>query len=466
MPDRRPNVVFMLADNLGYGDVGCFGSAGEQRGMPTPNIDRLADGGLRLNQFLVEAACTPSRAALLTGRYSIRTGLSLITVPGGHELGPDEFTLGDLFKRAGYRTSYYGKWHLGASTETEPQYHGFDEWRFGFYGSSDGTLYGDNISRTHGPAAAARAQHDPGPRGRRTAHAVEELHPYDLAYRRRIDNEMTDRRGRLHHAQRRVRDAVLLVHGDHPPALPEPAVRRVRRRVADRQLRRLHHGARPQRRPGPRRGRRRRDRARTRSWCSSPTTVRRRPARSPTRCTWPPRGRGAASSATLGRARSAPSGCCAGPGTSPRACLSRWSRSWTCCRPSPRCSDADLPDDRPIDGVDQSPHLFDGQQQSDRDHLLTFIGGAPRRGPLEPVADLHRQLPPLLDNPSLGGYLGHSNPTAGYPMAFNIEADPREQRNSMAENGWVIDPFFEAVGAYRASLKDHPNPPAANLTNF
>lgn len=60
MADRRPNVVFMLADNLGYGDVGCFGSAGEQRGMPTPNIDRLAEGGLRLNQFLVEAACTPS----------------------------------------------------------------------------------------------------------------------------------------------------------------------------------------------------------------------------------------------------------------------------------------------------------------------------------------------------------------------------------------------------------------------
>ena len=73
------------------------GRRGEQRGMPTPNIDRLAEGGLRLNQFLVEAACTPSRAALLTGRYSIRSGLSLITVPGGHELGSDEFTLGDLF---------------------------------------------------------------------------------------------------------------------------------------------------------------------------------------------------------------------------------------------------------------------------------------------------------------------------------------------------------------------------------
>ena len=125
---KRPNVVFMLADNLGYGDVGCFGSAGEQRGMPTrtssvsPTVGS-AQPVSRGGGVHAVASCAVDRA------LSIRTGLSLITVPGGHELGADEFTLGDLFKRAGYRTIYYGKWHLGASTETEPQYHGFDEWR-------------------------------------------------------------------------------------------------------------------------------------------------------------------------------------------------------------------------------------------------------------------------------------------------------------------------------------------------
>ena len=191
MARSAPNVVFLLADNLGYGDVGCFGSAGAQRGMPTPNIDALAASGRRLNQFLVEPACTPSRAALLTGRYSIRVGLSLITFPGSNELGADEYTLGDLFKSNGYQTAYFGKWHLGATTETEPQYHGFDEWRFGFYGSSDGTLYGDNISRTHGPAAVLTAniikiREADAPRTPST-----ELHDYDLAYRRNIDNDMT-----------------------------------------------------------------------------------------------------------------------------------------------------------------------------------------------------------------------------------------------------------------------------------
>ena len=77
----RPNVVLMLADNLGYGDVGVYG-AGEVRGMPTPNIDRLAGEGLRFTQFLVEPGCTPSRAGLMTGRYSIRVGLSKIILRG------------------------------------------------------------------------------------------------------------------------------------------------------------------------------------------------------------------------------------------------------------------------------------------------------------------------------------------------------------------------------------------------
>ena len=71
---ERPNVVFILADNVGYGDLGPYGG-GELRGAPTPRIDEFAREGLRLTQFLVEPACTPSRAALMTGQYSIRNGL-------------------------------------------------------------------------------------------------------------------------------------------------------------------------------------------------------------------------------------------------------------------------------------------------------------------------------------------------------------------------------------------------------
>jgi arylsulfatase A-like enzyme len=77
----KPNILFILADNTGYGDIGVYGG-GELRGAPTPRLDRLAAEGLRLTQFLVEPACTPSRAALITGRYSIRSGLSLVAVEG------------------------------------------------------------------------------------------------------------------------------------------------------------------------------------------------------------------------------------------------------------------------------------------------------------------------------------------------------------------------------------------------
>src|SRR5207245_7302579 len=78
---QKPNILFILADNTGYGDIGAYGG-GELRGAPTPRIDQLAAEGLRLTQFLVEPACTPSRAALMTARYSIRSGLSLVAVEG------------------------------------------------------------------------------------------------------------------------------------------------------------------------------------------------------------------------------------------------------------------------------------------------------------------------------------------------------------------------------------------------
>jgi Sulfatase len=96
-PATKPNVVFILADNVGYGDLGPYGG-GELRGAPTPRIDQLAKEGLRLTQYLVEPACTPSRAALMTGRYSIREGLSLIIVPGTDStLSAHAYTMGDMF---------------------------------------------------------------------------------------------------------------------------------------------------------------------------------------------------------------------------------------------------------------------------------------------------------------------------------------------------------------------------------
>ena len=104
-PPPKPNILFILADNTGYGDLGVYGG-GELRGAPTPRIDRLAAEGLRLTQFLVEPACTPSRAALMTGRYSIRSGLSLVAVEGtAISLSAGEIAMAEMLREAGYATA-------------------------------------------------------------------------------------------------------------------------------------------------------------------------------------------------------------------------------------------------------------------------------------------------------------------------------------------------------------------------
>src|SRR5215213_4852879 len=128
--EQKPNILFILADNIGYGDIGAYGG-GELRGAPTPRIDQLATESLRLTQFLVEPGCTPSRAALMTGRYSIRSGLSLVAVEGTDiSLPAREITMAEMLRDAGYSTAIFGKWHLGSEPHSQPQNQGFDE----FYG--------------------------------------------------------------------------------------------------------------------------------------------------------------------------------------------------------------------------------------------------------------------------------------------------------------------------------------------
>jgi len=106
----RPNIIFIMADDLGNADLGYRG--GEIR---TPNIDALAKGGVRLESFYGEPVCTPSRAALMTGRYPMRHGLQTLVIFPSHTYGlpTDERTLPQALREAGYKTLMTGKWHLG-----------------------------------------------------------------------------------------------------------------------------------------------------------------------------------------------------------------------------------------------------------------------------------------------------------------------------------------------------------------
>ncbi len=125
---ERPNIVFFHVDNLGMGELGCYGG-GILRGADTERIDRFASEGLKLSHYVVEPQCTPTRSALMTGRYPIRSGNHTIAL-GGNAGGlvAWEQTLGDILSEAGYATACYGKWHIGAEDGRWPTDHGFDEW--------------------------------------------------------------------------------------------------------------------------------------------------------------------------------------------------------------------------------------------------------------------------------------------------------------------------------------------------
>jgi arylsulfatase len=126
--DQKPNIVFFFWDNFGWGELGCYGG-GVLRGAPTPRIDALAGEGLQLLNHNVEAQCTPSRSALLTGRHAIRSGTQTIPIAGGPDgMTQWEVTIAQALSDAGYATGMWGKWHLGSDPEQRsPVDFGFDE---------------------------------------------------------------------------------------------------------------------------------------------------------------------------------------------------------------------------------------------------------------------------------------------------------------------------------------------------
>lgn len=182
----RPNIVFLMADNLGYGEPGCYGG-GILRGAATPRIDRLAGEGLRLLNFNVEAQCTPSRSALLTGRFAMRSGTMRVPRGGApYGLTQWEITLAELLSAQGYATAHFGKWHLGDSEGRYPNNQGFDEW----YGIPNSTSVSPWTSATGFDPAVAPVPHVlEGRKGEKTR----EREVYDLRMRRLIDTEITRR---------------------------------------------------------------------------------------------------------------------------------------------------------------------------------------------------------------------------------------------------------------------------------
>ncbi len=471
---QKPNVVFILADNVGYGDLGPYGG-GELRGAPTPRIDQLAREGLRLTHFLVEPACTPSRAALMTGQYSIRSGLSLIIIAGSpNTLSKNAFTMGQLFKGAGYATAIFGKWHLGAEPQSLPTAHGFDE----FYGippdiSWDSCTYVDTIMLTHSIPAPLDVLLEKGP------HIVEgvaggelrKVKPFTREVRAEIDTELVAKSIDFMKRQKAAGKPFFLYlpfSMGHAPNLPSKQFAGKSRigQYGDKMMEGDYHvgqildalkeiGVDDN----------------TLLVFASDNGPCGEAVREFGNQGTPDMGNAGPFRGELGEATE---------GAIRTFCFVRWPGKVKAGTTSnamfsimdfmptfAQISGAKMPTDRPIDGVDQTDVLLGKSETGKRESLLTFIGADMVAARWKQwrvyFTDVH---PTGIGPQRQPGMFSNSAPMAGYPKAFNIEMDPHEDLVVSGLFPWAAEPALEEVKKYLESLRKYPNPPASNLTKF
>jgi arylsulfatase len=211
---QKPNVVYILVDNWGWGDISLQGST-----TPTPRIDRFAAEGTRFTNFNVQNQCTPTRSAIMTGRLPIRSGTQKVPAPGEPQgMAPWEYTIAELVSDAGYSTAMYGKWHLRDIDGRLPNDQGFDEW----YGTKESAM---EASYTSTPQFDPKVFPIPhiwaGKKGEKSA----KVKPFDLNSRAVLDREIVEKTSTYIRSQAKsgrrffVYTALTQLH---PPFLPHP----------------------------------------------------------------------------------------------------------------------------------------------------------------------------------------------------------------------------------------------------
>ena len=213
----KPNVVLIVMDNLGWGEIGAYGG-GVLRGAETPRLDQLAAEGMQFLNFNVETQCTPSRSALMTGRHPIRSGTTKVVWGQLYGMTQWEVTIAELLADEGYATGMFGKWHLGEVAGRFPTDQGFDEW-YGIANTTDESTY------TEGFQFDAEVVEAPYILSSTKGGTPKEVKVYDRKARAKIDAELTDRAIRF--MRRSVKDgkpffAYVPYTQVHLPTIPHP----------------------------------------------------------------------------------------------------------------------------------------------------------------------------------------------------------------------------------------------------
>jgi len=216
-PSEKPNVIVMMVDNLGWGELGSYGG-GELRGAATPRLDSLAKEGMQLQNFNVEPQCTPTRSAFMTGRRPIRSGTTKVVWGMLYGLTNWEITIAELMSEAGYATGMFGKWHIGDVPGRFPSDQGFDEW-YGVANTTDESEYSSQFQ--YDPEVGTK----PFIVEARKGEVPRDVKPYNLQSRREIDAELNKQA--IDFMERSVKKnkpffAFIPYTQPHLPTLPHP----------------------------------------------------------------------------------------------------------------------------------------------------------------------------------------------------------------------------------------------------
>ncbi len=450
----KPNIVFMLVDNFGYGDLGSYG--GELRGAPTPALDRFAAEGFRLTNFNVESECTPTRSALLTGRMPIRSGTSAVDLMGGMQgFTPWEYTIAELLADEGYVSAAYGKWHLGDIEGRFPTDQGFDEW-YGFPHSSNAPLrelqpgYDADIV---GPEFIYE-----GKKGEKSR----KVGIFDMKMRRLMDREITDRAVKFINRNAKTDKPFFLYIPfslPHSPPLPHPDFDHKGRSDYQNALTEVDHNA------------GRVIAAVDKAGISDDTIVifasdngpetlsgigiqyGGQSDSGPFRGEFPSAWEGAIRVPAIirwpGRTR---------PGRVSNEIVSILDFYSTFAQVA-GASDK-VPSDRPIDSIDQTKFFFGKQEASNREHVMIFHGKD-----LLAVKWRNYKVHWQVNMPSNGGPIASAGQgvLTGFrqklavPFVFDVENDPKELWNINGSNNWLSPLVGGIVREYAISTKKFPN---------
>lgn len=439
MKSSRPkNIVLILADNLGWGELGCYGG-GALRGAPTPRIDALAEQGMKFLNFNVESDCVPTRSALMTGRHPIRTG-AVQSVPAGLPQGihPWEQTLPQLLKAAGYVTGMFGKWHLGDRNGRFPHQRGFDEW-YGIPRTTNETMF--TSSPGFDPGVVDIPYVMEGIAGK----PAKDVAIYDLAKRRLIDSELTEKTidfmRRQNAADQPFFAYVPLTHL-HFPTLPHPdfAGRSAVGDFADSMMEMDHRVGQlldavdalgigddtlfifasdngPEfRRPW---------RGTAGPWTGTYHTAMEGGLRVPLIVRWPGR---------------------VAPGQVTDEIIHVTDLFTTLVV----AGGGNVPTDRPIDGVNQLAWWTGSNEKSAREGFLFYI-----KNELRAAKWRHWKMHLIFESEP-----NHGTRHLETPWLFNIKRDPKEETDVAMEDGWVRGPMRRMIAAFEQTLREHkPIPP-------